>query len=172
MKQGLVILLSALVLVLGVAVGCGRGETINETATERDKAVAFYKGAYPIAQEIHGVAGDWNVFLNAVERGASDDEIISMCSECQSRLEALQHDLSLLYAPQHLRELKENIALCLTTGIEGFVLEQQCIIRDNIDYCIQGDEKLLELNRLLMVVADQWDDGLAHYNIKPSEILP
>ena len=144
MRWLLVPILIPLLLISGLAVGC------SETTTERDNAVAFYKGAYPFAEEIRGVADGWNVFLNAVEHGASDEEIIGMCSECQSRLEALQYDLSLLSAPLSLRELKDDIALCLTIGIEGFVLQQQCIVRNNINYCIQGGGKLLELNRLLI----------------------
>jgi hypothetical protein len=154
-----------LLLIPGLVLGCD-GEAI-----ERDEAIVFYEGAYPIGQEIRDVADDWNIFLNAVEGGASDEDIIVMCNECQSRLEVLQDDLSLLYAPSPLRELKNNLTLCLTTGIEGFILEQQCILEGDIDYCIQGDEKLLELNSLLMVVADEWDDGIAHYEIEASEVL-
>jgi len=165
MKWPLMPISLLLPLILGLVLGC------DGTATERDEAVAFYEGAYPIGQEIRDVADDWNVFLNAVDGGANDEEIIIMCNECQTRLEALQYDLSLLYAPPPLRELKDNVALCLTTGIEGFMLEQQCIVEGDINYCIQGDEKLLELNRLLMVIADEWDDGLAHYEIEASEVL-
>jgi len=137
MRWLLVPILIPLLLISGLIVGC------SETTTERDSAVAFYKGAYPIGKEIRDVADDWNVFLDAVEQGASDKEIVGMCSECQSGLEALQYDLSLLYAPPSLRELKDDIALCLTTGVEGFVLEQQCIVKHNINYCIQGDEKII-----------------------------
>ena len=39
-------------------------------------------------------------------------------------------------------------------------------------YCDQADSKLEEMNKLIELVADEWDDGMAHYNLKPSEVVP
>ena len=54
MRQLLIAILVPLLLISGLVVGC------SETTTERDKAVTFYKGAYPIAKEIRDVADKWD----------------------------------------------------------------------------------------------------------------
>jgi hypothetical protein len=153
-------------------VGCRGTVTFNEKADERDKAVDFFKGAYPIAKEIREVCNDWNDFLKKGV-GYRDNPIqtINICRECRSRLEKLQDDLSRLYALPQLRQLKSDIALSISTGISAFSLGEQCATKPEFESCNQADEKILELNRLIMFLTDEWDDGLAQYNIKPSEIL-
>lgn len=152
---------------------CSGTITIDKKVTEREEAVDFYKGAYPISKEIRDVSDDWNSFLQrGADYKANPIEHISMCRELRSRLEGLQNDLSKVYAPVPLRQLKNNIALCITTGIEAFSLGEQCATYPEFETCNKADEKILELNRLLMIVADEWDDGLAHYNIRASEFLP
>ena len=172
MRRYLIPISVLLVLVLGLLVSCSGAANINETTTERDKAVTFFKGAYPVAEELRAVADDWNAFLYEMGSIASDDEVADMCRECQSRLEALQSDLSMLYAILPLSELKDDIALCISTGIEAFRLAQECAITHSFDCCHQADEKLREFYSLIRLVEDGYDDGLAHYDIKPSEILP
>lgn len=171
MRRYLIPISVLLGLVLGLLVSCSGTANINET-TERDKAVTFVKGAYPIAEELRAVADDWNAFLYEMGNIASDDEVVDMCRQCQSRLEALQSDLSELYALPSLVELKDDMALCISTGIEAFGLGQECAITHSFDCCRQADEKLGEFYRLIRLVEDEYDDGLAHYDIKPSEILP
>lgn len=39
-------------------------------------------------------------------------------------------------------------------------------------YCAKADSRVMEKNRLIELVADEWDDGIAHFGLKPSEILP
>jgi len=50
MRRYLIPISVLLGLVLGLLVSCSGTANINET-TERDKAITFVKGAYPIAEE-------------------------------------------------------------------------------------------------------------------------
>ena len=163
MKRNLIIIQVILLLTSVLLAGCGE--------SEKDKAVSFYKGAYPIAKEIRQVADDWNSFLGRFPN-VTDKEINSKTQEYTMRLEALTKDLSMLYAPPPLRQLRDNMASAINLGIEAFSLNQQYAISKDLNYARQADQKLMELTRLMMRVADEWDDGLAHYKIKPSEILP
>jgi hypothetical protein len=61
------------------------------------------------------------------------------------------------------------------TGIEVFVSGQRCLdtYESNYSYyCDKADSRVIEMNRLIELVADEWDDGIAHFGLKPSEILP
>lgn len=78
----------------------------------------------------------------------------------------------MLYAPLPLRQLKDDIASAMNLGIEAFSLYQLYAVTNDMSYSQDADQKLLECNRLMIRIADEWDDGLAHYKIKPSEILP
>lgn len=172
MKQLSVPILLILVMISGLLAACTGTVATDKEAAERDKAVAFYKGAHPIAEEIADSSDDWNDFMEYDEKyGASPYQFINTCQELQSRLSALQYDLSMLYAPEPLRQLKSDMALSISTGIEAFSLGEQCATVPEFDSCNQADNKLLELTRLMMLLADEWDDGLAYYDIKASEIL-
>ncbi|MFC1907656.1 hypothetical protein ACFLW8_06185 [Chloroflexota bacterium] len=162
MKKYLIPILAVLILGSSI-VGCGN--------SERDEAVAFYKGAYPIAKEIRDISDEWNAFLKTESR-ANPLIVISVCQKYRARLELLQQDLSYLYAPAPIRQLKNNLALAISTEIEAFLLGESCARVPEFASCNKADEKILELNRLIMVLADEWADGLSHYRIKPSEILP
>lgn len=165
MKRYLIPIMVVLVLASGALVGCGN--------SERDKAVAFYKGAYPIAKEIKQVVDDNNAFLQEFsQRKVTNQEILRKTQEYTTRLEALPKALSMLYAPPPLRQVKDDIASAINLGIEGFSLSKLGAETYSINYFQKADVKLMEANRLMMRVADEWDDGLAHYKIKPSEILP
>ncbi len=165
MKRHIIPIIVILVLTLGLHVGCSNAE--------RDKAVAFYKGAYPITKEIKQVVNDNNALLQEFsQRKVTNQEILRKTKEYTTRLEALPKDLSMLYAPPPLRRVKDDIASAINLGIQGFGLLQQYVVTNDMSYANQADEKLMEANRLMMRVADEWDDGLAHYKIKPSEILP
>ena len=165
MKRYLIPTITVLVLASGVMAGCSN--------SERDKAVAFYKGAYPIAKEIKQVVDDNNALLQEFsQRKVTNQEILRKTQEYTTRLEALPKVLSMLYAPPPLRQLKDDLASAINVGIQGFGLLQQYVVTNDMSYANQADEKLMEANRLMMRVADEWDDGLAHYKIKPSEILP
>ena len=78
----------------------------------------------------------------------------------------------MLYAPPPLTQLKDDIAKAVNLQIEAFALYQLYAATNDMSYSLDADQKLLECNRLMMRIADEWDDGLAHYKIKPSEILP
>ncbi|MBA7693940.1 hypothetical protein ES703_102540 [subsurface metagenome] len=166
MKQYLMPILAAiLVLILVPLIGCGE--------SERDKAVTFYQGAYPIGKEMKQVGDDWNTFLNQFsQRKVTNQEILERSQEYATRLEALPQDLSMLYAPPPLRQLKDDMASALNLGIEAFTLYRIGAETYSINYSQEADGKILEFNRLMMRIADEWDDGLAHYKIKPSGILP
>ena len=173
MKRYLIPVVAILVVASGLAMGCRGAVPISETAIERDKAVAFYKGALPITKEIRQVVDDWNAFLQQFsERKVTNEEILRTVQEYVTRLEALPENLSAVYAPPPLRQLKDDIASAVNTGIEGFSLYQHYALTNDIGYSREADQKLMECNRLMMRIADEWDDGLTHYNIKPSEILP
>lgn len=166
MKRWLaLILMVVLLLSLVLPTGCGD--------SERDEAVAFYKGAYPIAKEMRQVVDDWNTLLQQFsQRKITNEEILRKSQEYATRLEALPKDLSMLYAPSPLRQLKDDLASAINLGIEGFSIYQQYALTNDLNYSIKADQKLMECNRLMMRIADEWDDGLAHYKIKPSHILP
>ena len=163
MKRHLIPIIIILVLASGLSVGCGD--------SERGKAVVFYRGAYPIAKEIKQVVDNWNTFLQQFsERKVANQEILMKSQEYATRLEPLSKDLSVLYAPPPLRQLKDDIASAINLGIEAFNLYRIGAETYNIDYFQKADQKLTECNRLMMRIADEWDDGLVHYKIKPSEI--
>lgn len=165
MKRYLIPILTILVLTSVSLVSCGE--------SERDKAVAFCQGAYPIGNEIKQVGDDWNIFLEEFsKRKVTNQEILKKSQEYATRLEALPQDLSMLYAPPPLRQLKDDMASALNLGIEAFTLYRMSAETYSISYFQKGDQKILEFNRLITRIADEWDDGLAHYKIKPSEILP
>ena len=173
MKRYLIPIIIVLVLASGLIVGCGETTTVDETKVERDKAITFYQGAYPIANEIKQVVDEWNLFLQEFsQRKVDSEEILRKSQGYATRLEALPKDLSMLYAPPPLRQLKDDIASSINLAIEGFSLYKELAETKDINYARQGDQKLMECNRLMMRVADEWDDGLAHYKVKPSEILP
>lgn len=145
-------------------VGCGN--------SERDKAVTFYQGAYPISKEIKQITDDWNAFLQQFSnRKVSNQEILAKVQGYVTRLEVLPKNLSMLYAPEPLRQLKDDIASAINSGIDGFNLYQQYAVANDMNYAREADSKLMESNKLMMRAADEWDDGLAHYKIKPSEII-
>jgi len=149
-----------------MVVGC------TKTASERDEAVAFYQGVYPISKEMKQVVDDWNIFLQQFsQRKVTNKEILKVSQEYASRLEVLYPDLSKLYAAPLLRQLKGDIASALNLGIEAFSLYQEYAVTNDMSYSRKADQKLLECNRLMVLIADEWDDGLAYYKIKPSEIL-
>ncbi len=165
MKRHLILILVMLVLASGVVTGCGE--------SERSEAVTFYKGAYPIAKEIKQVVDEYNVFLQEFShRKVANQEILGKSQEYATRLATLPKKLSMLYAPPPLRQLKDDLASAINLGIEGFSLSKLGAETYDINYFQKADEKLMEANRLMMLVADEWDDGLAHYKIIPSEILP
>ena len=140
---------------------------------ERDKAVKFYQGAYPIGQEIKQVGDDFNTFLQQFsQQKVTNQEIVGIIQESTERLEALSTDLSVLYAPPPLRQLKDDIAKAINLGIKAFSSYKIGAETYNISYFQKGDEEALEVERLMMHTAKEWDDGLAHYKIKPSEVLP
>lgn len=163
MKERYLILILAILVLAPSIVGCGN--------PERDEATAFYKGAYPIAKEIRDISNEWNDFLKT-EASGNPILVINACQKYRTRLESLQRDLSHLYAPAPIRQLKNNLALAISTGIEAFLLGESCAREPEFASCNKADQKILELNRLIMVLADEWDDGLSHYKIKPSEIIP
>ena len=162
------ILIAVLVLTSGVLAGCGQ-----KSSPERNDAVAFFRGAYPITKEIHEVTENWNAFLERGSRyGVTGPEILKICQESEARLQPLYPDLSMLYAPPPLRQLKDDIALALNTGIEAYALGREWALTNDRSYALKCDTKLMECNRILVRIADEWDDGVAYYKIKPSEILP
>ena len=140
--------------------------------SERDKAVNFYKGAYPIGQEIKQVGDDFKTFLQqSSQQKVTNQEILKIIQESIERLEALNKDLSMLYVPPKLKQLKDDIARAKSLGIKAFSLYKIGAEMYNISYFEEGDGKELEFDRLMMSITDKWDDGLAHYKIKSSEIL-
>ena len=164
-RYQLLILLAIVFLSLVSLVSCGE--------SERDKAVTFYQGAYTISREMKQVDDDWKALLQEFsKRKVSNQEIISQSQECTTRFEAISKDLSTLYAPLPLRQIKDGMASAINLRIEWFSLYQQYVITNDMRYSIEGDLKLMECHRLLMRIADKWDDGLTYYNIKLSEIIP
>lgn len=158
---GLVAILLSLTAV--ILVGCGN--------SERDSAVTFFRGAYPISKEIRQTTDDWNTFLQQFsKRKVTNQEILMKVQGYVNRLEVLPRSLSTLYAPTPLRQLKDDIASAIYSGIDGFNLYQQYAVTNDLKYAREADSKLMESSKLLMRVADEWDDGLAHYRIKASEI--
>jgi hypothetical protein len=168
MRQYLMLILVAtLVLTSGLAAGCDK-----ESSAEREQAVTFFQGAYPVSKGISEVADDWTAFnQHGTTYGATPQEISDMAQECASRLQGFYDDLSMLYAPTPLRQLKDDLADLLTSGIEAYTLVQQCAATGDFSICNQADSKLLNLNKLINHAADEWDDGLAYYHIKASEIV-
>ena len=164
-RYQLLIQLAILSLSLVSLVSCGE--------SERDKAVTFYQGAYTISREMKQVDDDWKALLQeSSKRKVSNQEIISKSQEYTIRFEALSKDLSMLYAPPPLRQIKDDMASAINLRIECFGLYQQYVITNDMRYSIKEDLKLMECNRLLMHIADEWNDGLTYYKIKISVILP
>lgn len=166
MKRYLIlILIATLFLNSMLLVGCGE--------SEEDKAVTFYQGAYPIVNELKQVGYEWNMFLQEFsQRKVTNQEILQKIQKYATRLEALPQDLSMLYAPPPLRQLKDHMAEAINLGIEAFSLYKLGGETYSISCFLEADQKLLEYNWLMMRIADEWDYGLAYYEIKPSEILP
>ena len=164
-KRCLIATLVAILSLTSVLIaGCGNAE--------RDKAVTFYRGAYPISKEIRQITDDWNAFLQQFsKRKVTNQEILGRVQGYVARLEILPKNLSMLYAPTPLRQLKDDIASAINSGIDGFNLYQQYAVTNDMNYAREADSKLMESSKLLMRAADEWDDGLAHYKIKPSEII-
>lgn len=167
------ILIVIVVLTSGALAGCGQESSPQCSSSERSEAVAFFRGAYPITKEIHEVVEDWNAFYEeGSQQGVVGQEILKICQESEARLQSLYPDLSMLYAPPPLRQLKDDIALALNTAIEGYALGREYALTNDRSYALKFDTKLNETNRILVRIADEWDDGVAYYKIKPSEILP
>ncbi|MBN2239430.1 MAG: hypothetical protein JW712_06630 [Dehalococcoidales bacterium] len=153
--------------------GCTGEATIKEGENEKDKAVQFYKDIYPISKEIRDVGDDWNDFyLKASDNNPTYDEILDTIKKLKKRLLDLQIDLSYAYAPEPLRDLKNSLALSVSTGIEAFMIAEVGFEDNDIDKALQADSKFLEFNRLMSQTADKWDDGLEYFNLKASEFIP
>ena len=144
-------------------VGC------SGTSAERNEAVAFYKAAYPVIMGIADHASDWDVALVPT---TSPSEIVDLAYRSDSAFHGYLRILSNTYAPPPLQQLKDNMVVILNTGIELFTFAEDCVSIGSLYYCDQADSKVREVNRYLMRAADKWDDGIAHYDIKPSEFVP
>ncbi len=167
MRGSTIFILTVLLLTSGF-VNCSEASV----PTERNEAIVFYKAAHPIGKEIRSNSDDWN---SCYPTASSPVVLINCAEECEARLRAIQDDLSPLYAPPPLIQLKSDLALAISTGIEAFVSGQRCLdpYESNYSYyCDKADSMIMEMNRLIELVADEWDDGIAHFGLEPSEILP
>lgn len=89
----------------------------------------------------------------------------------ETRLRALSNKVAVLYAPLDLRELKDKTFSAINIGIESFASAQEYALTRYESYRLKAESTQLEFNRLLSLAADEWDDGLARYKIKVSEIV-
>jgi len=152
-------------------IACGGGDGGTDKV-ERKSAVEFYQDLYPIHVKLVAVVDEFNSLLNkASSQYISDSEILNVCQRSISSLESIARDLSNAYAPTSLRQLKDDTASAINLGIEAFNLLHTYVIKEDEKFRHDADSKLLECNKYLMHAADEWDDGLANYDIKSSEIL-
>ena len=165
--------LLAVALMTGLLSACRGTISVGEPDTEREKAIAFYKDTYSIAKDIADTSVELNDFMRRSEvTGVDTEKGVQMFRGYIALFENDLRKLSELYAPPPLRQMRDTLAESLSTGIMAFTLGEMCMDSPTYDTCLGSDDKMLELNGLMMTSADEWDDGIAHYNIKSHELIP
>ena len=163
MMRYLIPILVMSVLASALIVGCPN--------PERDEALKFYRGLYPIVEEIEAMTDEWTSWAAKASQVEYEQNIFRKSHQYEVKLVALYKDLSMLYAPPRLRQLKDYTGSAINKATEAFRLSQMYVSTGNTRYWNEANSALLEFNRLMSLVADEWDDGLAHYKIKSSEIM-
>jgi len=139
--------------------------------SERDQAVTFYRGLYPIYMEFFDTIDKWHTWTS----GASPQEytlnLYIVAGYSKDKLETLSDQVIILYAPPQLREVKDTIISAMEKLIEYFSLVQEYAQTGQNSYRLQAEVAWAEYSKLLGTAKDAWESGLARYNIQRSEII-
>jgi len=166
MKRYLIPILVVSVLASGLVVGCG-----TKTSSERDEALTFYRGVYPLYMDFFDTVDKWTQWTN----GASPQEytlnLNFVAGYNRDKFETLSHQISMVDAPPQLKEVKDTIISAINKLIEYFVLTQAYARTRQETYRLQAEAATLEYSKLLGFARASWENGIARYNIQSSEIV-
>jgi len=164
MKRYLMPILAMLVLASALLVCCSANG-------ERDAAVVFYQELYPITLEMRQIVDEWNAWNLTASQLEYEQKLFDKSKYYEGKLSVLSARVIVLYAPKELRHLKDLTVTALNKGIGSLRLAQEYALTGDESHRLQADSAQLEYNRLVGLAADEYDDGLARYKIKPSEIV-
>jgi hypothetical protein len=82
----------------------------------------------------------------------------------------LYGEVAALNPPPGLQDLKDKTLAAMSKGIETYAMAQEYALNKQQSYGLKVESLHLEFNKLMSLAADEWDNGLAHYNINPQEI--
>ena len=168
MKRYLVPIL--VLILIGSLLGCSG--TIKLSAGERDEAVAFYKALNLIYSEIMDNMGEWNEWTSSASQLEFDREIQKKCNHYEYIFTNLHNNLVNLSTPDRLVELKNTLAQATDKASDSFAMTRQYANTGEEVYFNKALQSLNQYNKLMVVAAQKWDDGLTYYNIDLSEIIP
>jgi len=166
MKRYLTSILVVLILASGLAVGCGT----KTSPSERDKAVTFYRELYPICNELNQDVNEWNSWLTQASALEYAQNLFSKSKYYGTHLQMLYGEVAALNPPPGLQDLKDKTLAAMSKGIETYAMAQEYALNKQQSYGLKVESLHLEFNKLMSLAADEWDNGLAHYNINPQEI--
>jgi len=169
MKPHLLLIVAISVLVLGLVSGCGGAD--KESSPERDEALKFYQQLYPLSTELRTTVDEWNSWQMSASQQDYEQNLHSKTTHYKTKLMELSYKLVALYAPPGLRGLKDLTVSAVNKGIESFGYGEDYAITYTESYRLKAESAQLEFNRLLGLAADEYDDGLTRYQIKPTELL-
>lgn len=156
---------------IALLVGGCRG-TLKATSTEREQAVKFYGELYPISKALRVTMDEWNRWNTGATQREYQRDLYRKSKYYETSLRELSNRAVALYAPPALRSFKDLTVSAINKGIESFSYAQEYALSPyNENYRLRAEASQLEFNLLLGRAADEYDDGIARYEIKPSEII-
>ena len=170
MKRYLMPILAILVLTSGLLLANCTG-TVKVSSAERDKAVMFYKELYPAVKELQQVMDDWNSWNAQASQVEYESQIISKCDYFEAKLRVLASRVVALEATLDLVKLQDTTFSAINRRSEAFALMKQYALTGEESYYQKAESARLDSMKLMTLAAKEYDKGLSHYGIKPSEVV-
>ena len=156
-------------LCLCLVVGCSN--EVSKTSRERDEALAFYRALNLIYSEIMDSMGEWNEWSRSASQPEFDCDIQKKCNRFESNFRNLNNNVKTLSAPDRLTKLKNTLTQATDEAAESFAMARQYADVGGETNFNEALQALNEYNRLMVIAAQEWDNGLTFYNIDLLEIL-
>ena len=166
-KRYIIPIIVVFALASGIVLGC----STSALPSERDQAITFYRGIYPIYMEFFNTIDKWNTWKSGASPQEYTRNLYNVAGYSQDKLETLSNQVEILYAPPQLSKVKDTIVSAMNKLIEYFILVQEYAHTGQNSYRIQAEVTWMEYSKLLGTAKDAWEDGIARYNIQQSEII-
>ncbi len=144
---------------------------VSKSSREHDEALAFYRALNLIYGEIMDNMGEWNEWSRSASQLEFDRDIQNKCNRFESIFRDLHNNVKTLSAPDRLMKLKDTLTQATDKAAESFAMTRQYADAGGEAYYSEALLALNEYNRLMIIAAQEWDDGLTFYGIDLSEIF-